>query len=165
MDTIQKELIKAGHKDLAQKYYKKISGKIEGPGVPDGTGPMKDDVKCPFNKELEEKQKEDEFGRKKLAHKKMAKITNAKEIVEILEKEKGERYAANWTGATDKAVCKKPILVDINRGKGFEKSVKVEVGDAPGYYIYMPPFEIDSMPTKDTMLVFKCGDAIYVNDK
>jgi hypothetical protein len=28
MDEIQKELVKAGRKDLAQKYYKKISGTI-----------------------------------------------------------------------------------------------------------------------------------------
>jgi len=90
MDKIQKVLIKAGRKDLAQKYYNKIagkikgiqdgtgpygrgmgpgkgqaicksdedydeetkkeSGKIKGPGIPDGTGPMKNDLKCPYNK-------------------------------------------------------------------------------------------------------------------
>lgn len=33
MDEIQKILIKAGHKDLAQKYYTKVLGKISsGPG-------------------------------------------------------------------------------------------------------------------------------------
>jgi len=90
MDNIQKALIKAGRRDLAQKYYNKIagkirgipdgtgpygrgmgpgkgqticrsdeedydeetkkeSGKIKGPGIPDGTGPMKDDSECPYN--------------------------------------------------------------------------------------------------------------------
>ena len=90
--------------------------------------------------------------------------SNAKQIVEILNKEKGERYAANWTGATDKAVSKKATEIKINKGRGFEDCVKSEVADAPGYYIYMPPFEIDSMPTDKIMLVFKCSNAIYVQE-
>ena len=50
MDKIQKVLIKAGRRDLAEEYYQKVSGKIKGPGIPDGTGPMKDDLACPCNK-------------------------------------------------------------------------------------------------------------------
>jgi len=54
MDNIQKVLIKAGRKDLAIEYYNKIAGKIKGPGIPDGTGPMKDSEECPYKKEDKE---------------------------------------------------------------------------------------------------------------
>jgi hypothetical protein len=95
---------------------------------------------------------------------KIIKETMAKEIVEILNKEKGERYAANWTGATDKAVVKRATVIKINRGKGFEDCVKCEISDVSGYYIYMQPFTIDSMPTKDSIFIFKCNDAIYIQE-
>lgn len=36
----------------------KSAGKLMGPGVPDGTGPMKDDPSCPFNKGEEEQEDE-----------------------------------------------------------------------------------------------------------
>jgi len=54
MDKIQKVLVKAGRKDLAIEYYNKIAGKIKGPGIPDGTGPMKDSEECPYKKEEKE---------------------------------------------------------------------------------------------------------------
>lgn len=120
MDSIQKELVKAGRKDLAQKYYKRVIA--------------------------------------------AAKTSDAKEVADILNKEKGEKYAANWTGATDKAVVKKATVIKINRGKGFEECVKSEVSDAPGFYIYMPPFLIENMPTDKSIFIFKCNDAIYLQE-
>ena len=108
-------------------------------------------------------------GRKDLAqryYKKIAqnKKSDAKEVADILNKEKGEKYAANWTGATDKAVVKKATVIKINRGKGFEDCVKCEVSDAAGFYIYIPPFLIENMPTDKTIFIFKCDDAIYVQE-
>jgi hypothetical protein len=38
----------------------KEAGKDKGPGVPDGTGPMKDSDECPFNKDKEDKDDKDE---------------------------------------------------------------------------------------------------------
>lgn len=72
MDKIQKVLVKAGRKDLAQEYYKRVSGK--GPGKPDGTGPMKDDPRCPFKK-------------KKKSHLKRADVVNEfkDKMAEIVE--------------------------------------------------------------------------------
>lgn len=37
----------------------KEAGRIKGPGIPDGTGPMKDSPQCPYNKNKEEKQDAD----------------------------------------------------------------------------------------------------------
>jgi hypothetical protein len=107
-----------------------------------------------------------ETGHKDLAQEYYKKVASdsASKIAEILNKEKGQKYAANWTGATDKAIVKKATEIKLNRGKGLEKSVKVEIGDAKGFYIYMPPFEIDSLPTDKTIFVFKCNDAIFIEE-
>ena len=37
----------------------KVAGKIKGPGIPDGTGPMKDDPSCPYNKEKEQEEEKE----------------------------------------------------------------------------------------------------------
>jgi len=72
MDEIQRVLIEAGRKDLAQKYYKKVAGKI--PGVPDGTGPYGrglgpgkgkgDGTGLKVKKEIEEKENKEEEKKK-----------------------------------------------------------------------------------------------------
>lgn len=39
----------------------KIAGLLLGPGVPDGTGPMKNSPECPFNKEIDKQDDEDDI--------------------------------------------------------------------------------------------------------
>ena len=40
----------------------KTAGKIEGPGIPDGTGPMRNDPSCPFNEgeEIQDEEQQEE---------------------------------------------------------------------------------------------------------
>ena len=90
----------------------------------------------------------------------LGKECQAQDIVDILNKEKGEEFKANFTGAWDKYNVVKASIANISRGKGFEESVKV--AGITGEFIYMPPFKIESLPNKDEMFLFYADDGIYI---
>lgn len=90
----------------------------------------------------------------------VAETASADSVAGILKREKGQSFKANWTGAWDGAVSDNPRLVTVNRGKGFESAVAVRA--AGGDMVYMGPFKVDDMPTKDAMFMFHCDDALFI---
>ena len=81
-------------------------------------------------------------------------------VVDILKKEKGQIFRANWTGATDKYTAGDSSIIQINRGTGFEKAVAVKNNGE--MFIYMQPFKIINMPDEKSMLLFSCSDALFI---
>jgi hypothetical protein len=84
---------------------------------------------------------------------------DAKEIVNFINKSHGS-LKANWTGMWDLFEASRAKVITINRGKGFEKAVFAE--SSSGNFIYFGPFEIDTMPDKDTLFLFYCDDAFFI---
>lgn len=92
----------------------------------------------------------------------LSKPMSSSQIVKLLNAECGEEFKADWTGATDKfGPIKDAKITKINRGNGFEEAVMVTSGQKDTM-IYIGPFVLGNLPTKDTMLIFSCDDAIYI---
>ena len=87
----------------------------------------------------------------------LAKIINDTEI--------GENIKVNFTGAWDRfGPVKSAKAIDINQGGGFEKALFVSMDR--GTFIYTPDFQLDNLPTKDSLLMFYAGKySIYVDQK
>jgi len=86
---------------------------------------------------------------------------NSAQIVAILNKESGEEFKANWTGAWDKYEIKSAKEITINRGNGFERAVAVKGTDG-GTFVYYAPYKINSLPSETAMFFFYADDAIYI---
>jgi len=62
-------------KEASEKSMKKTAGEIKGPGVPDGTGPMKDSPECPMKDKEVSKKSETEGETKEADTKEITKMS------------------------------------------------------------------------------------------
>ena len=81
----------------------------------------------------------------------------------IKESEIGENIKVNFTGAFDRfGPVRDARSIDINQGAGFEKALFVT--NNTGTFIYMPDFQLDNLPSKNSMLLFYAGKgSIYID--
>lgn len=95
----------------------------------------------------------------------MSNITlrsNAKEIADIIIRERGSEFMAGWSGSTHKFKSEgKAETVYCNDGRGFVQGVAVESTEF-GTMFYLGPFRIDTMPTSKRMFNFKCAGSLLV---
>jgi len=96
----------------------------------------------------------------------VGKPIHADMLVKIIEEsEIGENIKVNFTGAWDRfGPIKSVRAIDINQGAGFEKALFVSSN--AGTFIYAPDFQLDNLPSNETMLMFYAGkNSIYVDQK
>lgn len=69
------------------------------------------------------------------------------------------------TRAWDKCTFGKlaPCIGTVNRGKGFEKVLKVPTEN--GMMMYFGPFHLENLPTETKMLLFLCDDSLFILSK
>lgn len=89
--------------------------------------------------------------------------STAREVAELIRKEKGCEFKARWSMAWDALQSEGSAQVCYaNDGRGPTESVLVTLRD--GVMVYLGPFEIEQMPTTSRLLMFECTSALWIRD-
>ena len=90
-------------------------------------------------------------------------IATAFSLAELLKTEVGNQMKANWDGAWDRCDVGEVTVVKVNRGAGFEDALVVAPKSiSQGYMLYFGPYALENLPTQDTILLFYCNEAVYI---
>jgi hypothetical protein len=123
----QKDVLDSGIVEKSHGKVQKEAGSIEGPGVPDGTGPNKDNPECPKNKEKEDKSaattQEVKDKAKEEALKKLQKAQAEKEQAEKAKKDKdaNEELEASLSEGIELSSPMDDVVLDANEQNELSK--------------------------------------------
>jgi len=89
--------------------------------------------------------------------------TSPYDIADLVRKESGESFKADWHGAWDEFFSDGiASVVWVNAGDGPVESVAV-INRRYGIMYYVGPFSLEQLPSKEQLLMFRCTGAFFVS--